>query len=95
MCLGNHCVFLLGLGLRAESQSEFAKKARSVLSKEDLDTLCSIFSEQLYSNGGNETIASFERAYGSDLPRKMDEIIDFLAGFGLYAIDPANNLLVH
>lgn len=38
---------------------------------------------------------SFAKAYGTNLATKVDEIIDFLMQFGLYAIDPANNLVAH
>lgn len=38
---------------------------------------------------------SFAQAYGVNLATKVDEIIDFLMQFGLYTIDPANNLVIH
>lgn len=96
LVLGNHDLFLsAGFWMRGESHSKFAEKARSVLSDIDRAILCEIFTDQFYSNGGNSTMISFTKAYGTNLATKVDEIIDFLMQFGLYTIDPSNNLVIH
>lgn len=96
MVQGNHDLFFsLSFGMRWESRSKFAEKAKSVLSDIDRVILCETFTDQFYSNGGESTMISFAKAYGTNLATKVDEIIDFLMQFGLYAIDPANNLVAH
>ena len=96
MVQGNHDLFLsIGFGMRWESRSKFAAKARSILSDIDRVILCETFTDQFYSNGGEATMISFAKAYGTNLATKVDEIIDFLMQFGLYTVDPANNLVAH
>lgn len=96
MVQGNHDLFLsIWFWLRWESHSKFSEKARSTLSDIDRAILCETFTDQFYSNGGEATMISFAKAYGTNLATKVDEIIDFLMQFSLYAIDPANNLVAH
>lgn len=96
LAIGNHdCLFLFSQGLRPGAQSDFAKRAAEVISGVDRNALYQMYKEQFEMNGWGATTFAFAQAYGLHVADAIDDIVDFLAEFGLYAIDPVGNAIVH
>ena len=96
LAIGNHdAMFLFSQWFRPGAQSRFAKRATETISEIDRNALYQIYKEQFEMNGWAATTFAFAQAYGLHVADAIDDIVDFLAEFGLYAIDPVGNAIVH
>lgn len=96
LSIGNHeGMFIFSQGFRPGAQSNFARRAAEVISEIDRNALYQIYKEQFEINHWWATIFAFAQAYWPHMADAIDDAVDFLAQFGLYAVDPAGNLIVH
>lgn len=96
LSIGNHeGMFIFSQWLRPGAQSNFAKRAAEVIPEIDRNALYQIYKEQFEMNGWAATTFAFAQAYGPHMADAVDDAVDFLSQFGLYAVDPAGNLIVH